>query len=57
MQHPASYLMPTLLIPKIYKFSLPVKICNLLLLFPIYLLFCFNCDNHHLFFENIDTHE
>ena len=33
MQHPASYLMPTLLITESYKFSLPMKTGNLLLLF------------------------
>jgi hypothetical protein len=56
--HAASvrYLMPTLLIPESYKFSFPVKTGNWLLLLTAYLLLCFNCYNHHLFFENIDTH-
>lgn len=54
MQRPASHLMPTLLIPESYKFSLPVKTGNLMLLFTVLLLLCFNCCNHHLLFENID---
>ena len=55
MQCLASYLMPTFLITESYKFSLPVKTGNLLLLFTAYLLLCFNFYNHYLLFENIDT--
>jgi hypothetical protein len=54
MQRLTSYLIPTVLIPESYKFSLPSKTRNLLLLFTLLLLFL-NCDNHHLLFENIDT--